>query len=67
MCKCLREEFRPVGDGTGHHSGMDEVEVLTEGPVFFYVIDFEGCVWWDTATLEGIRSAGSERRTYNAG
>jgi hypothetical protein len=44
----LVEEFGHVGEGTGHHAGVDEVEFLGVGPGFFCVVYFEGYIWWYT-------------------
>jgi hypothetical protein len=37
----LCSEFWPVHDGAGQETDVDEIEWGTEGPFFFYVVDFK--------------------------
>lgn len=49
----LRDEFRPILDGSGQIARVDDVEFLAKGPRFFAIIDLELDVWGDpTAILE---------------
>ena len=47
LLEALFEKARPVFEGAHHHPGVDEVEVLTVGPLGFGIVDFEGAVLGD--------------------
>ena len=60
----LGNQFRPVGNRSGHVAGVDEVEFLGEGPGLFAVIDFEFyvCGHPDDAVFSFKVRKGQQRR-----
>ena len=45
VLKALAEQFGPVFDAEAHEAGVDEVEFLVIGPLFFDIVNFEFDVW----------------------
>lgn len=61
----LCSEFWPVHDGAGQETDVDEIEGGTEGPFFFYVVDFKLNVRRDPET--SISSVLVFRNGWNVG
>lgn len=71
----LLEQCGPVGDGAGHGTDVDVVELVGKGPLVFYVVDLEvdvgrgagrGCQFWQKTGGRGKKNRedkGQEKRT----
>lgn len=54
LLEALLKEGRPISQRACHHSRMDEIEFVAEGPWLFNIVDFERHIWWDTV-LHSVR------------
>jgi hypothetical protein len=45
VLEALAEQFGPVFNAETHEAGVDKVEFLVIGPLFFDVVNFEFDVW----------------------